>query len=457
MQGLGFLNGGTSSDAYAASADGYVVVGVANDPLEGGGRAFRWTPAGGMVSLGVLAGGSLSHAYAVNRDGSVVVGRADGPTVSMQRAFRWTQATGMQTVESWLRSNGIRVVNDATLYAFGVSDDGSVVVGGLENGYAFVARVSSLGSGLVTMPDLQPSLSGNASTGPQAANLGSMVMHGAHSRPLGQRVQSGKSCLWTAGDVGRDDHGERDGSFALAEIGGCRRLAENVQGSLSLGTTRSRQDLVFNGGSDVSGTYGMAELLGRVPGTNVWPSVALLYQAGDADVRRGYLNAGMQDFSTGRPDVQTTALRLRLDWEDAARLLGASFTPYADVSAARTRIDAYTETGGGFPARFDERTEKATELRLGTDAAYPLSSAITLHGRLEAAHRSEKTGAATSGTVLGLFAFDLPGQEHKRDWLRAGVGMSARLGDGVASAMANATSEGAVPSYWLNLSYWVGF
>lgn len=461
MVSLGVLNGGTSSSASGVNSDGSVVVGTAQDGAAGNAsRAFRWTQAGGMVSLGVLNGGNFSQANAVNGNGTVVVGgAADGAAGNASRAFRWTQATGMQTVEDWLRANGVSVPTDITDAANGVNGDGSVVVGELESGFAFIARVappaSGLGSGMVTLQDLQDSLAGNAAAPVQAATLGNAVLHGAHSRPLARRVAPGKSCAWTAGDIGRDDHGSRDGKFWLAEIGGCRRL-EAVQGSLSIGRTSSRQDLVFNGRSEVDTTYGVVEILGNVAG-NLWPSAALLYQRGEADARRGYLNAGVQNFSSGRPDVETIALRLRLDWEDAARIGGTSFTPYADASYARTRIDAYTETGGGFPARLEARTEKATELRLGADAAHPLSPATKLLGRLEAAHRFEKSGAGTSGTVLGLFSFDLAGQRNKRDWLRAGAGFEAKLGPGVASAMLNATTEGAVPNYWLNASYQVAF
>jgi probable HAF family extracellular repeat protein len=453
---LGTLNGGITSTASGVNSDGGVVVGTADDGAAGNaGRAFRWTQASGMVSLGALNGGNLSQANAVNADGSVVVGSAnDGAAGNIERAFRWTQASGMQTVEAWLRANGVSVPTDITRVASGVNADGSVIVGELQSGFAFVARITS---GLVTLQDLQSSLAGNSAAPAQAAMLGNMVLHGAHSRPLARRIASGKSCVWTAGDIGRDDHDSRDGSFWLAEIGGCHSLGQDVQGALSLGRSSSRQELVFNGRGDVATTYGVVELLGKIAGTTLWPSAALLYQQGDADARRGYLNAGVQDFSTGRPEVETIALRLRVDWEDAARIGGTSFTPYADASYARSRIDAYTETGGGFPARFEERTEEATELRLGADLAHRLSATSKLLGRLEAAHRFEETGARTSGTVLGLFSFDLPAQRNKRDWLRAGAGVEAKLGPGIASAMLNGTTHGAVPSYWLNLSYQLTF
>jgi len=203
-------------------------------------------------------------------------------------------------------------------------------------------------------------------------------------------------------------------------------------------------------------TYGIVELLGKVMG-NLWASGAVLYQAGGAHAQRGYFNAGVQDFSRGSPAVQTAAMRLRLDLEDAARLGNATLTPYVDATYTRTRIAAYTETSGGFPARFDARTENVAEVRLGADAAYALSLDTKLRGRLEAAHRFETTGASMSGTVLGLFDFGLPGQPVNRDWLRGGIGFDTKLGGGTLSATLNATTIGSVPNYWVNVSFTLGF
>jgi len=462
MVSLGALNGGNDSGAIGVSRDGTVVVGIAADGTTNPNqyRAFRWTQAGGMVSLGVLSNGIFSSARGVSSDGNVVVGISTLDRAGLvSRAFRWTQTTGMRSVEDWLRVHGVSVPVDITQTAEGVNADGSVVVGTLTSGFAYIARVAtngSGGSGLVTLQDLLTSLAGNSTSPAQAASAGGLVLHGSHSRPLSRRVEPGKSCVWTSGDLGRDDHDSRDGRIGLAEVGACYSFASKLQGSLSFGQNWSLQNLPFNGKSDVRATYGIAEILGKVTG-NVWASGAVLYQRGDADAQRGYLNAGVQDLSRGRPGVQTQALRLRLDWEDAARLGQATLSPYADASHARARIDAYTENGGGFPARFDARTEKATELRLGADAAYPLSAHTKLLGRLEATHRIEKTGAPASGTVLGLFDFNLPGQHIKRDWLRASIGFDTMLGGGTLSAMLNTTTAGAVPSYWMNFSFQVAY
>jgi probable HAF family extracellular repeat protein len=91
MQDLGTL-GGSRSEAYGVSADGAVVVGVAEN-AEGHWRAFRWTASGGMQDLGTL-GGDWSWAYGVSADGAVVVGGARN-AAGQGRAFRWTE-WGMQ-------------------------------------------------------------------------------------------------------------------------------------------------------------------------------------------------------------------------------------------------------------------------------------------------------------------------------------------------------------------------
>ena len=76
MEGLGWIEGGNFSgqQARGVSTDGSVIVGF-SDSAEGA-QAFRWTADLGMVGLGDLDGGSfVSRAYGVSGDGSVVVGQ----------------------------------------------------------------------------------------------------------------------------------------------------------------------------------------------------------------------------------------------------------------------------------------------------------------------------------------------------------------------------------------------
>jgi probable HAF family extracellular repeat protein len=80
-----------------------------------------------MQDLGTL-GGRESEAWGVSADGSVVVGKARNATVEW-RAFRWTAARGMQDLGTLLGGYGSE--------AWGVSADGSVVVGWAENVLGF--------------------------------------------------------------------------------------------------------------------------------------------------------------------------------------------------------------------------------------------------------------------------------------------------------------------------------
>ncbi|MCE1244985.1 MAG: autotransporter domain-containing protein [Oryzomicrobium sp.] len=457
MVSLGMLNNGVESYANGVSADGQVVVGKANDGAAGNQyRAFRWTEATGMVSLGALNNGRYSYANAVSADGKVVVGEADdGAAGNQNRAFRWTQATGMQSVENWLRAAGVKVAKDITTKATAVNQDGSVVVGNTEDSPAFIARVSPVGSGLVTLPDVQKSLMGTAQGGSMALSATGMLINGAHGRPLMRQVDADKNTFWLAGDWGRDDHGSRTGDLGLAEFGLGRNFGP-VQLNVSVGQTWAKQNQVQNGRTQADGTYLLAEALLPVHG-DLWAVLGGYGHWGTADVRRGYLNAGAQDYSSGKPATDTWGLRGRLEWDRAWQLGNTEFSPYADLSYSESRLGAYTETGGGFPARFAARTDKATELRLGLNAAKPLANGLTLTGVFEAAHRFEKSGPATSGQMLGLFAFNLPGKSNQQDWLRVGAGLEGNLASGKASLSLNVTSRGETPNAWLAANWQKAF
>ena len=120
---LGTL-GGDWSEAYGVSADGAVVVGLA-DNASGQEHAFRWTAAGGMQNLGTL-GGDHSWASGVSADGSVVVGWAHNAS-GYTRAFRWTPSGGMEDLNLTYAS---LLTNGSYLeIASAISPDGRYIVG----------------------------------------------------------------------------------------------------------------------------------------------------------------------------------------------------------------------------------------------------------------------------------------------------------------------------------------
>lgn len=91
-------------------------------------EAFRWTSSGGMVGLGDLPGGSFnSLAFGVSADGSVVVGRS--LTASGFEAFIWDETNGMQRLADVLTDAGLDLTGWTLEQATGVSADGKTLVG----------------------------------------------------------------------------------------------------------------------------------------------------------------------------------------------------------------------------------------------------------------------------------------------------------------------------------------
>jgi probable HAF family extracellular repeat protein len=137
MVGLGDLTGeglGTSK-AYSVSANGDTVVGYSSTGAAAGGiteleiEAFRWTEATGMVGLGDLPGGAyLNYARGVSGSGAVIVGYSN--TDLGWVPFVWTESQGMRHLVDVLNDDyGLDVGQWVLQYAWGVSDDGLVIVG----------------------------------------------------------------------------------------------------------------------------------------------------------------------------------------------------------------------------------------------------------------------------------------------------------------------------------------
>jgi len=451
MADLGTL-GGALSFATAVSADGSVVVGGADTASNATDHAFRWTTSGGMVDLGTL-GGTHSGANAVSADGKVVVGYSYAANNTVTRAFRWTQATGMQSVEHWLAANGVRVAPGlATSEATGTNSNGNVVVGQLESDRAFYARVGPLGSGLIDVADFNRTLQGATYIPVQGFAQADLVVNGLNGSPLRGLPAAGRYNVWVSGDWGRQKNVAGDGNVDAGEVGISYGLSEPVKAKLAVGRTYSVQGLAYDGKASVKGTYVVPEIVAALPGTPLYLTVSGYYNAGDADIKRGYLNAGTPVTSDGSPDTSTTGARLRLDWFNA--LQGdLRLTPYVSISGYRGQVIGYTETGGGFPVKWDARTERTSLGRIGADATYPLVEDWNLLAKIEGVHRAKSQSSGATGTILGLDKFSTDGLDYKQNWLRGNIGAEGKIGPGVAALILNASTETNGPTYWAYASY----
>jgi len=152
MQLLGALPGTPSnrleSWAEDLSANGSVVVGQAYSATSI--VPFRWTASGGMAPLPMLPGAALGNAFGVSADGSIIVGY--NILGSTDHALRWDPILGPQSIEDILRAHGFSSVLNGNMLtkAIGISADGQTIMGW---GYG----PSGIQSWVATIPVPEPS------------------------------------------------------------------------------------------------------------------------------------------------------------------------------------------------------------------------------------------------------------------------------------------------------------
>ena len=367
----------------------------------------------------------------------------------------------MQSVENWLRAAGVTVASDITDTAYATNSNGSVVVGSLTDGTAFIARVTDPGSGLLALDAALASSLRSVGGVTQSLLSGSeMVLNGMHGMPLNYRVATGQSTVWGGGDWGRyTQDSDTNGNLGVGEIGGGYNFGP-IQLNAAIGYSRNAQNLSATSTQKSTGTYLFGEVL--TPFTpSIWGVLSGYYQWGDVDVNRGYLNAGTAASSTGSPDTGVWAIRARVEWEALADASRARLNPYGEVSYARAKMDGYTENNGAFPVSYDTRTDNGTDLRVGANASYPLDvgNKTRLLGVLEGVYRFQDNASDVTGKLLGTggFDFSFAGANHEQLWARAGIGAESMIGNGKAVVMLNGATRGESPNVWLNARYQVAF
>jgi probable HAF family extracellular repeat protein len=175
--------------ASGVSRDGHTIVGLAADS-HGIQQAAIWTSGTEWRLLGSFAGSAgpcdaiLSQGLGVNGDGQTVVGYAYS-SCSSAHAFRWTESSGMVDLGSSVDGRSSR--------AFGVSADGTVVVGDqtMAGGFTQGARWAGGRQELMTGPD------GPAGSGLAANRDGSIVV-GRVCVPASGRVGDQSAWIWKA-------------------------------------------------------------------------------------------------------------------------------------------------------------------------------------------------------------------------------------------------------------------
>ncbi|MBU6269475.1 MAG: autotransporter domain-containing protein [Sphingomonadales bacterium] len=446
MVSLGLLSDASNflafSQANGVSSDGSVVVGTSFNATEQG-QAFRWTQAGGMVGLGFLSTGKASFANGVNGDGSIVVGTADTPGATansiVSTGFVWTQAGGMKSVSDYLTGKGVTVASGSDFHSVqSVSNDGSVLVGEAKLGgteQAYIARLSASGgtsggggTGVVGVTTFLGTVGQNGAFQAGVASTMAMALDGAHHRTLNDYGLPGGSCAWATGDLGGSGNPRRRQYFG--EVGLCHDVAPGLRVGFGGGYGHVSRDLPLGGKASGHGWHLDAEADLTPAGSPLTLSVLGYYASWDLRLARAYTNGASVDTSTATPAAQSWALRARVDWKDMLKLGGVvGLSPYLSYAHSHTRIDAYTETGGGFPVTVAKSGRTGDEARLGASASLPVAGLARLALSGEYVHRFDDGSYAMRGSMVGgLAPFAFATQTEARDWGRFGLDLDVKTG-----------------------------
>jgi len=272
------------------------------------------------------------------------------------------------------------------------------------------------------------SINGQNRISATGSTLAGLPLEGAHHRPMLSFDRMGKeSQAWATGDFGSSSR-TRDVHVTSGEAGINWNVGKSFLFGVAGGHAVQNQDLDLGGSSATKGDFFIAELDYRPEGTQWIVSLLGMVGSWESKTNRGYTSGGSTDFSNGVADTITRSARLRVDAPTVATFGGFGFAPFASYTVTQTVVGAYTETGGGFPASFNEQEHNATEARLGVTASKDLSEKTKLLLSVEGIHRFDGAGPSLTGQdVTGGVAFSLPGVAPRPDCVRFGFDVDHKL------------------------------
>lgn len=249
----GFPDQDRGAAAHAVSGDGTLVGGESE--LQDGREAFTWTLAGGYLPQGdVMPDPFVSSIRALSTDGTrgaglVTLGQVSQTGSGGGRAARWSDSSGFTQLGL------INQVGQATSIAYGISGDGSTVVGSSSSTAGMRAFAWTSGGGMVNLGYLAGSGSGGSSSVANDASQNGSVVVGTSGSGATSRAFK-----WTS-------------AAQMVAIGGAGTGANAVtaDGSMAVGFGSSgTEGMIFiNSGStsvgDLPGGNAACELLDVTP------------------------------------------------------------------------------------------------------------------------------------------------------------------------------------------------
>jgi hypothetical protein len=310
---------------------------------------------------------------------------------------------------------------------------------------AFVIEMSYFGpNGVTDVATWMSSIDGQNRTYQTSITLAGLPLEGAHHRPMLSFDRMGKeSQAWATGDFGSSSR-TRDVHVTTGEAGVNWSVGKTGLIGFAAGHGEQNADLAFNGSSTTKGDYALVEYDYRPEGTQWIVSLLGMVGSWESKTNRGYTNGPSIDSSFGVADIISRSARLRVDAPALVTYGGFGFAPYASYSVTQTIVGAYAETGGAFPASFNEQSHNSQEGRIGVTASKDLSAATKLLLAVEAIHRFDGVGPSLTGQdVTGGVSFSLPGVAPRADCVRFGFDVDHKLSaDTLLNISAHASTVG---------------
>ena len=398
-----------------------------------------------ITDLGALgdpltAASRYTYPFGVSADGSVIVGYSGTGTATHAFKYVGTTMTDLGALGDPLTAAS------RSSRAYGVSADGSVIVGYSDTGTATHAFIYA-NDVMLDVVEWMASISGPAGILPIVESLSSMALEGAHHRPLMSYDTMGKtSQSWVTGDFGSRSR-KSDSATTTGEAGVSGTFGEVVAG-IAVGYGAQNNDLLFGGSSNVAGQYLLGEVDTRLADKESILSLTAMIGNWKSDTLRGYATGAGTDYSHGATDMKSTSVRLRLDGPAMKFGVVPAFTPFASFTWGHTSADAYSETGGSFDAQFDKQTHNSQVGRLGVTSKYVLGVNTTLLATAEWIHRFDKSQSGFSGTDIdhGALPFSVAGAAITRDQARFGFDIDHKLSaDTLLNVSVHFTGIGEAP------------
>jgi len=474
MQDLGSLrtdNGGLA-DTQAVNPDGDVVVGIAENDA-GSFLAYRWTEGGvdgpasnpEMQSLGTLTsdGSGFSWAYGVNDDGTVVVGYSSIDSGDTQ-AFRWVEDgdAGVATNPEMESLGTLRSDGTGFSRAYDVSADGSVVVGeaetddGSRRAFIWRTEMQDFENVIDSFPDIVDDT--EIAVAQQQAVVGRLMDETC-------LAEDDQSCLrvggWLTniGSTASQDIGRRTSGVATLTYGRGLDGQTTMGGTLSMsGSSLSSNG--FDMGTGVGFSLWSEYSEGGLARTGWQARAAIGWGRESGPITRG---RGLENvmLATGDASLETLGARATIgygfqqqDW---------LITPSATLAHFRTSRSAYTETGADFNASYDALSMQRTTATLAISGERSVSEQGILSLGVGVEHDLSADSATVTGTstIPGMEAFAVGStlERHRtRGFLDAGY--THDLGDNrtiSGSLRVGQAAFGSAPQVSLGVHYGVRF